>query len=95
MEQDNVKGRFGQDGQFTVIPGEPTVNPVTANHEENVPAVGATFEENFMRQVENIGLTRQRKPPESFRPDECYVAQCIEEAWKGKHSDKWKQRSDA
>ena len=32
LEQDDVKGRFDHDGQFTVIPGEPTVNPVTANH---------------------------------------------------------------
>ena len=105
LEQDDVKGRFDEDGQCTVIPGEPTVNPVTANHEENVPAVGATFEENFVRQVENIGSTRQRKPPERFRPDECHVAesltadnedpQCIEEALKGKHSDKWKQALEA
>ena len=63
LEQDDVKGRFDEDGQFTVIPAEPTVNLVTANHEENVPAVGAKFEENFMRQVENIGSARQRKLP--------------------------------
>ena len=77
LEQDDVKGRFDEDGQFTVIPAEPTVNLVTANHEENVPAVGAKFEENFMRQVKNIGSTRQRKPPERFRPDECYVAESL------------------
>ena len=47
LEQDDVKGGFDEDGQFTVIPGDPTITPVTANHEEDVPAVGATFEENF------------------------------------------------
>ena len=29
LEQDDVKGRFDEDGQFTVIPAEPTVNLVT------------------------------------------------------------------
>ena len=58
-----------------------------------------------MRQVENIVSTRQRKPLERFRPGKCYVAesltadnkepQYIEEALKGKHSDKWKQALEA
>jgi transposase InsO family protein len=69
--------------------------------EENLPTVGVTFQENFMRQVENLGPTRQRKAPERSRPDECYVAesltaeneepQSIEEALRGEHSNKWKQ----
>ncbi|CAB4021584.1 Retrovirus-related Pol poly from transposon TNT 1-94, partial [Paramuricea clavata] len=67
--------------------------------------MGVTFEENFMQQVENLGPTRQRKAPERFRPDECYVAesltaeneepQSVEEALRGEHSNKWKQALEA
>ena len=105
LKQDDVNERFDENGQFTVIPAEPEIDPITAEQEENAPAVGATFEENFMRQVDNIGSTRQRKAPERFRPDECYVAesltaeneepQCVEEALRGKHSNKWKQALEA
>ena len=81
----------------------PTVPDI--EDEENLPTVGVTFQENVMRQVENLGPTRQRKAPERFRPDECYVAesltaeneepQSIEEALRGEHSNKWKQALEA
>ena len=105
MKQDDANESFDEDKQFTIIPPEPTVNPIPTDHEKNNPAVGATFEENFMRQVDNIGPTRRRKAPERFRPDECHVAEsltaeneeprCVEEALRGKHSDKWKQALEA
>ena len=68
---------------------------------ENTPAVGATYEENFMRQVRNVGTTRQRKPPEKFSPDECNYTksltaekdepQSTKEALSGKNREKWKK----
>jgi hypothetical protein len=97
-EDVGVNERFDEGEQSTIIRVEPVVNPTAPEHAEDVPAVGVKFEENFMRQVENLAPTRQRKAPERFRPDECYVAesltaeneepQSIEEALRGEHSNK-------
>ncbi len=35
--------------------------------------MGATYEENFMRETDNLGAKRQRRPPTRF-DDQCYVA---------------------
>ena len=69
--------------------------------EENLPPVGASYEDNFMKQVENIGTKRQRKAPKKFSPDECNLAesltaeseqpQSIHDALNGKDANKWKQ----
>ena len=57
--------------------------------------MGATCEENFIRNVEQLGAKRQRKPPTRF-DEECYVASDltadineptnIENAFSGEHS---------
>ena len=72
--------------------------------EENTPAVGASipsYEENFMKQVQNLNAKRQRKAPKKFSPDECNITesltaeneepQSISEALNGKNATKWKQ----
>ena len=55
------------------------VEPVIPELEENISAVGvpqpgASYEENFMRQVDAVSVKRQRNPPKRFLPDECNVA---------------------
>ena len=74
--------------------------PEIAN-EENLPLVGASYEENFMKQEENFGTKRQRKAPKKFSPDECNFVdsltaeneelQTISEALNSKDANKWKQ----
>ena len=50
-----------------------------SDEEENEPEivhnqpVGATYEENFMRETDNLGAKRQHKPPTRFH-NQCYVA---------------------
>ena len=62
--------------------------------------VGETYEENFIRNAEQLGAKRQRKPPTRF-DEECYVASDltadineptnIEDAFSGEHSHQWKE----
>ena len=62
--------------------------------------MGATYEDNFMRGVEQLERERQRKPPVRF-DEECYVASnltadinepvTIDEAFTGEHSADWKK----
>jgi len=62
--------------------------------------VGGTYEENFIRNAEQFGVKRQRKPPTRF-DEECYVASDltadinkptnIEDAFSGEHSHQWKE----
>jgi hypothetical protein len=93
-EDSEISERSDEEGQFTIIQIDPTIS----EHTEDTPEVGATYEENFMRQVEDLGPTRKRKTPERFRPDECHITeneepQTVEEALK--QSDKWKQALEA
>ncbi len=93
-EDSEISERSDEDGQFTVIQIDPTIS----EHTEDTQEVGATYEENFMRQVEDLGTTRKRKTPERFRPDECHITeneepQTVKEALK--QSDKWKQSLEA
>ena len=43
----------------------------------NVQPVGATYEETFMRQVENLSSKRHRNPPQRFHPDGCLIADSL------------------
>ena len=71
-----------------------------ADHRPNNQQVGATYEDNFMRGIEQLGRERQRKPPARF-DEECYVASnltadinepvTIDEAFSGEHSADWKK----
>ena len=66
--------------------------------------VGATYEENFIREVEDLGPQRQRRRPARF-DEECYAAddltadinepRNIREAWNGEHSVHWKEATNS
>ena len=63
--------------------------------------MGASYEETFMKQVQNLCTKRQRQAPTKFSPDECNLTesltaeneepQSINEALNGKDANKWKQ----
>jgi hypothetical protein len=80
--------------------GVEIVPPVQCNR-----PVGATFEDNFMREVENLNPQRQRRPPRRY-DDEVY--NCTEdltadinepsnltEAFHGKNSAEWKKAAES
>ncbi|CAB3988289.1 Retrovirus-related Pol poly from transposon TNT 1-94 [Paramuricea clavata] len=77
----------------------PTVPDI--EDKENLPAVGESYEESFMKQVENLETKRQRKAPKKFSPDECNITesltaenekpQSISEALNDANASKWKQ----
>ena len=55
------------------IPTVPTIPITTTETPENLPSVGATYEDTFMLQVRNLGPTRQRKAPDRFHLEECFM----------------------
>ena len=67
--------------------------------------VGATYEDNFMRDVANLPPQRQRKPPSRLIEADVYIADAITadidepsnifEAWRGDHSIDWKEATDS
>ena len=75
--------------------------PVHENH--NNP-VGETYEDTFMREVENLNAKRQRKPPARF-DEELYTAddltadinepRNISEAWNGNYNVQWRKATDS
>ena len=95
-----------QDVPAVVIEGDhnESVDEENEREEVHVQPVGATYEENFMRETGNLGDKRQRKAPSRF-DDECYVADNltadinepvhIQEAWTGDHSVEWKEATDS
>ncbi len=94
---------------YTNVRVEPVI-PAELENEEDTPAVGviqpgASYEENFMRQVETVSTKRQRNPPKRFSPDECNVAasstasddepKSVTDALNSKNSRKWMQALEA
>ena len=88
------------------LPDDVKHEPSTATESsEDVPSVGATYEDTFMQQVRSLGPTRQRKTPERYHPEECFISesltaeneepQSMKEALDGKNSGKWKEAFDA
>ncbi len=89
--------------------GEEVVND-DDDVEVNVPVpynrpVGATYEDNFMREVENINQQRERRPPRRY-DEELYNCtedltadinepRNISEAWTGDYRMQWKQATDS
>ena len=67
---------------------------------ENVQPVGATYEETFMRQVENLDPQRRRKAPHRYHPDGCLITdsltietdepKTLSEALSSEHSGLWR-----
>ena len=98
-----------EDETQTNVQVEPVI-PVELENEEHIPAVGvaqpgASYEENFMRQVDTVGAKRIRKPPNRFSPDKCNVAaqftvdddepKSVTDALNSKNSGKWMQALEA
>ena len=93
------------DTQPDDVKDEPEMRSTATESSENVPSVGATYEDTFMQQVRSLGPTRQRKAPERFHPEECFVSesltaeneepQSMKEALDGKNSREWKEALDA
>ena len=52
-----------------------TIPITTTESPENLPSVGATYEDTFKQQVRSLGPTRQRKAPEIFHPGESLTAE--------------------
>ena len=91
-------------------------NPYNANDqqdhaEDNVPEpahhhqpVGETYEETFMRNVENLNPQRRRRPPARY-DEELYNVEDltadiseprnIKQAWSGDHCIQWKEATDS
>ena len=83
---------------------------IGAEENDNNQPVGASYEENFIREVQNLGPRRQRRPPvrliaeDNDEKDECFVADIltadideprnINDAWNGTHSSQWKEATD-
>ena len=73
------------------IPTVPTIPITTTESPGNLSSVGATYEDTFMQQVRSLGPTRQRKVPDRFHPEECFISesltaeneepQSLKEAW--------------
>ena len=81
-------------------PEQPVPEPENRNQR-----VGATYEENFIREVQNLDAKRQRRPPTRF-DEEVYAAAdnltadinepvSIQEAWTGEHSVDWKRAANS
>ena len=58
------------------IPTVPTIPISTTESPENLTS-GATYEDTFMQQVRSLGPTRQRKAPDRFHPDECFMSESL------------------
>ena len=59
------------------IPTVPTI-PITATQSlANLPSVGATYGDTFMQQVRSLGPTRQRKAPDVFHSEECFMSESL------------------
>ena len=80
---------------------EPTVSHNVPQQEMNVQPVGATYEETFMRQVDNLSSKRHRNLPQRFHPDGCLIAdsltievdepKSVSEALSSEHSTQWRE----
>ena len=58
------------------IPTVTTIPISTKESPENLTS-GATYEDTFMQQVRSLGPTRQRKAPDRFHPDECFMSESL------------------
>ena len=77
--------------------------PEPENHNQRV---GATYEENFIREVQNLDAKRQKRRPPTRFDEEVYAAADnltadinepvnIQEAWTGEHSVDWKRATNS
>ena len=93
------------DTQPDDVKDEPEMPSTATESSEDVLSMGASYEDTFMQQVRSLGPTRQRKAPERFHPEECFVSesltaeneepQCMKNALNGKNSREWKEALDA
>ena len=66
--------------------------------------MGESYEERFMREVQQLEPQRNRRPPRRFDDEQCYAMSLtsdidepnsINEAWKGEYSTQWKEATNA
>jgi hypothetical protein len=79
--------------------GQPEEDDIAVEPINDNQQVGASYEDNFMREVDEIATKRQRKPPTRF-DEECYIVNdltadvnepvTINEAFSGEHSAEWR-----
>ena len=65
--------------EIPVVQDQPIVQnqPVEPTVVQNDELVGETYEETFMRQVDNLGPKRQRRAPNQFHPDSCNLIESL------------------
>lgn len=62
--------------------------------------VGVTYEDRFLEEVNNLGTKRNRRPPDRYQPDGCFITESLitdldepkslDEALNSQHSEQWK-----
>ena len=98
----NVSDQIVEEDQRNIDQAESEVDEPSGI--DNQP-VGDMYEDNFMREVENLRPQRQRKPPVRFDEEEFYAAEALTadlnepsnifEAWRGDHSTNWKEATNS
>ena len=65
--------------KLPVVEDPPIVQsqPVQPTVVQNDELVGETYEETFMRQVNNLGPKRQHRAPNRFHPDSCNLIESL------------------
>ena len=88
--------------EIPVVEDQPIVQsqPVEPTVAQNDELVGETYEETFMRQVDNLGPKRQHRAPNRFHPDSCNLIESltndiselktVKEALQSEHSAEWR-----
>ena len=77
--------------------GQPEEDDIAVPPINDNQQVGASYEDNFMREVDEIATKRQRNPPTRF-DEECYIVndltadvnEPINKAFSGEHSAEWR-----
>ena len=64
---DNIEQPISSVEVETIVPQN------VPQQEMNVQPVGATYEETFIQQVDNLTSKRHRNPPQRFHPDGCML----------------------
>ena len=88
--------------EISVVEDQPIVQSqhVEPTVVQNDELVGETYEETFMRQVDNLGPKRQHRAPNRFHPDSCNLIESltndisepktVKKALQSEHSAEWR-----
>ena len=98
----NETNKINDSTEIPVVEDQPIVQsqPAEPTVVQNDELVGETYEETFMRQVDNLGPNRQRRAPNRFHPDSCNLTESltndisepktVKEALQSEHSAEWR-----